>query len=440
MAKRNLNDRVIKALKKAQPGKRRELWDALVPGLGLRVTDTGAKSFVLATRYPGAKNPARRALGGYGELTLEQARAKAREWLALVAKGIDPQVELERERVAEQRKTATTFGAVAEDFISEKCSKERRGDEAARILRREVLPAWGDRPIVDIRPIDVVLLLKPIKARGEYIAHATLAHIKRLFGWAVDSHVYGIEVSPADRLKPKSIIGEKRPRSRLLTDDEIRALWRACVRMDYPHGKLVQMLLLTGARHNEVARAPWSEFDLTKAAWTIDQARFKSNVEHIVPLTDEMLALLRNLPRFRSGSFLFSTCFGKVATDITQKVKDKIDARMLRTLKAMARQRGEDPSGIELRPWVVHDLRRVVRTHLAALRVPDHVAEMILGHGKKGLQRVYDQHRYEAEMRDALERWAARLRSIVEPPPANVVEIRSAAPSIQPKVFHRIAE
>src|SRR5262249_25093328 len=84
-------------------GQRREVWDALVPGLGVRVTDAGTKSFVLATRYPGSANPARRALGGYGELTLEQARIKARHWLELVGQGIDPHVEGERQRLARLR-------------------------------------------------------------------------------------------------------------------------------------------------------------------------------------------------------------------------------------------------------------------------------------------------------------------------------------------------
>src|SRR5262245_23383716 len=104
MARRTLNDRIIKALKPAKAGQRHETWDALVPGLGVRVTDTGAKSFVLATRYPGSTNPARRSLGAYGELTLEQARTKARQWLALVQRGIDPGEEQERKRLAEQRK------------------------------------------------------------------------------------------------------------------------------------------------------------------------------------------------------------------------------------------------------------------------------------------------------------------------------------------------
>jgi hypothetical protein len=101
---------------------------------------------------------------------------------------------------------------------------------------------------------------------------------------------------------------------------------------------------------------------------------------------------------------------------------------MLRTLRALARRRGDNPEQVRLAPWVNHDLRRVVRTSLSALDVPDHIAEMVLGHGRKGLQRVYDQHRYEAQMRDALCRWAARLRDIVQPSsgpaPNNVVPIR----------------
>jgi hypothetical protein len=74
--------------------------------------------------------------------------------------------------------------------------------------------------------------------------------------------------------------------------------------------------------------------------------------------------------------------------------------------------------------WVVHDLRRVVRSKLAALKVSDPIAELVIGHGKKGLQRVYDQPSYEAEIREALELWAARLRDIVTPPPENVVRMK----------------
>src|SRR5262249_32223026 len=188
-------------------------------------------------------------------------------------------------------------------------------------------------------------------------------------------------------------------------------------------GPALRMLLLTGQRHLEVMGAPWSEFDLTKRLWTIGQERFKSETPHQVPLVADVVALLEGLPR--AGGFVFSAN-GERGTKFHHKAKNKLDARILRTLKAMARRRREDPSAVELKDWVIHDLRRVVRSHLSALRIPDHVAEMVIGHGRKGLQRVYDAHAYEAEKREALALWAKRLRDIVEGPPANVVKLDKA--------------
>jgi integrase len=238
--------------------------------------------------------------------------------------------------------------------------------------------------------------------------------------------VYGLESSPCDRIKPKALIGAKKPRQRILDADELKAFWRATSRMPYPYGPTLRMLLLTGGRHREVADARWSEIDVAEKLWAIGAERFKSDAEHMVPLSDDVCALLAKLLRFKKGDHLFSTSFGAKPTVISDKVKAKLDARMLRTIKGMARIRGEDPNGVELKPWVIHDLRRTLRTHLSALRIPDHIAEMVIGHGRQGLQRVYDQHRYLNEMREALTLWAARLRSIVEPPPANVVAIKKA--------------
>jgi integrase len=432
MPKRTLTDRGIRSLKPAEPGQRYEVMDAIVPGLGIRVTDKGTKTFILVARFPGTlvnpktglRNPTRRALGEFGELALEQGRAMARAWLALIAKGIDPQEEEERQRLAEQRKRANSFASVAEDFIRDKLPGERRGGDAEADIRRDLIPAWGTRPITEITPHDVRAVIRAIRERGPYQAHNVLGHARRLFGWAIDAEAYGLQTSPCDRLKPKAIIGERRPRSRTFNNDEVFAYWRATARLPYPFGPLGLMLLLSGQRHSEVGSARWSEIDLAAKVWTVAQERFKSDVPHMVPLTDDMIGILAALPRFR-GDHVFSTTDGKLPTVISGKIKHRIDARMLRTLKAMARKRGEDPSRVELRPFVVHDLRRVLRSNLSALRVPDHIAEMVIGHGRQGLQRVYDQHRYVEEMRDALQQWAARLRSIVEPPPANVVALRA---------------
>jgi integrase len=416
-----LTDRTIKALKAAPAGKRTERWDSVVSGLGVRVTDTGAKSFVLNARFPGSHNSARRALGGYGELTLEQARNKARSWLELLGRGIDPRIEIERQQAAELRTQATTFAAVAEKFITEKLPGERRGRDAELHLRRVFIPRWGKRPIVDITRTDVKAVIDEIKRPTPVMAHALFGTGRRLFNWAIEQGDYGLEQSPFDHLKAKSLIGALEPRDRILSDDEIRAFWKACLQMGYPHGDLGRFLLLTGVRHFEAAEAPWSEFNLPGATWTIDKERFKSKSGHLVPLSGDALELLNGLPRFQSGPHLFSFSFGKRGTDIGERPKLRLDELMFAELVEL---RGKDA---ELKPWRIHDLRRTMRSRLSALQVPDVIAELILGHAKRGLQRVYDQHRYEDEMRQALEKWAARLRSIIIPPPANVVALRSSA-------------
>ena len=119
MATKHLTDRTLKALKPAPDGKTDDYWDAGFPGFGVRVSETGRKTFVLAARYPGSENPARRALGKYGPLTLEAAREKARGWLKLIDRGVDPKDEEDRQRQTEQKRRKNTFAAVAEDFIAE---------------------------------------------------------------------------------------------------------------------------------------------------------------------------------------------------------------------------------------------------------------------------------------------------------------------------------
>jgi integrase len=200
-----------------------------------------------------------------------------------------------------------------------------------------------------------------------------------------------------------------------LSDKELAALWRVTEKLGYPFGPLYQVLLLTGARKNEWAAARWNEIDLDAGFLTVPPERFKSNATHLIPLTKQVRVILTALPRLDCGDYVFSASLGAFPIRGFQKAKLHIDALMKQDLAAAPP------------PWVTHDIRRTVRTKLASLRVADIVAEMIIGHGRRGLQRVYDQHSYEPEMREALELWAARLRSIVEPPPQNVIELERKA-------------
>jgi integrase len=170
--------------------------------------------------------------------------------------------------------------------------------------------------------------------------------------------------------------------------------------------------MLTGVRKSEASDAQWPEFDLKHNVWTVPAERFKSKSTHLVPLTNDAVSLLKALPRFNKGDHLFSRSFGQKPVTGFAKAKTRLDRLM------------EEVFGGKLSPFRLHDIRRTVRTRLAGLRVADEVAEMIIGHGRKGIQRVYDLHQYENEMREALELWAARLRDIVTPPPDNLVRLR----------------
>src|SRR5262249_33220688 len=175
--------------------------------------------------------------------------------------------------------------------------------------------------------------------------------------------------------------------------------------LGYPYGPLYRFLLLTGTRLNEAAKARWEEFDPeirrrlrerdgnaiewsavdpSKKVWTIPRERFKSDAEHKVPLCDDALAILESLPRFADCDLIF-TLNGKTSIGGFSAAKARLDKLM-----AEAMRKADE----KLAPWVNHDIRRVVRTNMSALKIPDHIAELVMGHGRKGLQRIYDQHQY----------------------------------------------
>jgi integrase len=410
-SKRTLTDTFVRGLKAAAPGRRAEYWDAKVPSFGVRVTDRGAKSYVLYTRFPPSDAPARRALGDASKMGLAAARKKAREWLDLIEQGVDPRETARRAKLDEQRAQRITFSVVAEDWLREAVRGQRKAREVEADVRREFIPRWGSRAITEITALDVRDAIKAVKARAPAQARNVLGYVKRLLAWAVAQDVYGLDESPAERLRPKDIIGKKVVRQRVLTDAELRALWRAAETTAYPYGPLFQLLAITGQRKSEVAEARWREFDLIQKLWSIPPERMKGAAAHEVPLTDEAVAVLAALPRFKKGDYLFSTTYGARPVNGFSKAKVRLDRAMTAAL------------GGEVDPFVIHDIRRTMRTGLSALPIPDNVRELVIAHARPGLHKVYDQHSYRQEKRHALTLWAARLRGIVTPPPANVVQL-----------------
>jgi integrase len=185
------------------------------------------------------------------------------------------------------------------------------------------------------------------------------------------------------------------------------------------------MLLLTGLRLNEAARLSWPEIEVDLI--TIPASRMKGKDttarEHLVPVTSAVQEIITSLPRYRGGRYLFSFDAGARPLAMNGPIKRDLDRRMLRTLRAMARRRGEDHHVVTLPNWTNHDLRRVLRTGLSALRIPHNVAEAVLAHRPPGIVGVYDTHEYLDEKREALSAWAQRIASIVNPQPAKVVKL-----------------
>ena len=400
---------------KATPGQRAEHWDAIVPSFGVRVTERGTKTFIVYRRWPGSRAPARRSVGDAKHLSLAEARDRAREMIDLAERDIDPAERQRQVKIAEQRRRQATFKAVVEAWLaSDEVKKTRTANSVARETRDAFVTIWGDWSLTDVTAADVAAAIRAKATTAPGQARNLLGHLKRFFGWAQAQHSYGLEASPVAALKPDRLVGKKVIRKRVLSDEELRALWQAIEALDYPFGPLVKLLALTGQRRSDASKARWAEFDLAKKLWTIPHERYKTGMSHLVPLSDNAMAILESLPRFRSGDYVFTTTFGKRPASGFSGTKRRLD-KMLH--------------GKMTGPWVLHDVRRTMRTHLSALPVTDIVRELVIGHAQPGLNQIYDQYAYIDEKRRALELWAARLRDIVAPPPpADVLPMKRVRP------------
>lgn len=377
-----LTDMMVRRMTPPRTG-RRETWDMLLSGFGLRCSSSGAKAFVLLTRFRGKPI---RLTWKYPHNTLAQARDHARAALQAIERGEDPR---DLKRLASLR-SSDVFEVVAVEFV-EKWSKEfkRTWREDERILTKYVVPKWKDRPITSITRIDVIALRDNVKTEnGPIQANRVLSTVKKLFAWSLDEG--RLDRHPAAGVKKPS---PERSRERALKDAEIKALWRGWEVIGFPSGSAMQILLLTGARRGEVQRMAWDEIDLDAATWTVPADRVKVKLPLIVPLSSMAVDILKGVPRFDGCGFVFTRgrrAIGDWSNTVT-------------TSTELAGVTG----------WRIHDLRRTMRTGLSKLGVASEIAERAIGHKIGGVIEVYDRHAYLDEKRDALERWAAHVQQVV---------------------------
>jgi integrase len=353
-------------------------FDSSLPGLTLRVSHSGRKTWTFLYRHAGKLK--RMTLGVFPQLSVADAHAKWIEARDLVQAGRDPG--------ATSRAGATDFAGVAEEWLRRDQVGKRTHDVIKRALEREVLPLWGHREISDIKRRDVLDLIDGINDRGTVImARRIFGHLHRLFRWAVGRGI--IELSPMQNL-PRP--GSEVQRDRVLTDDELVRLWSVCDQMgDY--GQAIRLLILTGARREEISKLRWSEIEGNTIK--LEGDRTKTKEARIIPLSTAAMAIIKTLP---------------VQTEPVSFVFD-------RGLLSWSRAKRDLDELVKLPPWRVHDLRRTTATGLQKLGTALQVTEAVLGHtsgSRAGIIGVYQKYSYDAEKKSALEAWGAHVMSLVE--------------------------
>ena len=219
MARKTLTDRLLRTLKT-------DAADAVVPGLAVRIGASGQKTFVLVGRYPGRKNPTRRAIGAYPAISLEQARNTARDWIALVQRGIDPAVEVAIEREANRVRDSNTFETVAESFLAKHIASRRTANAIGHLVRDKLIARWRDRPIDTIGKRDVIGMIEDVQEKsGPAMARQSLAYARRLFGWAAARDL--VAVNPCASVRPDDFLPPAVARDRVLTDIELALVLKA---------------------------------------------------------------------------------------------------------------------------------------------------------------------------------------------------------------------
>jgi integrase len=419
MPKIKLNEKKVARLVSKPAAKHKVYWDQLLPGFGIRLRPEGARTYVAGGRF-GGEHYRPLEIGDARKMKFEDAKAKAREWLALDTEGKDPRDVEAAQAVAEaaqklekERRNGHTLNAVADEFIKskvigpdEKKPLQRKWREVKRHVA--ILTAkWGSRPIHDITRPEAVTFIKAKKSAPAE-ARNLLGVAKQLFSWARDQE-YGLEVNVFADIKPSSIIGEKVNRERDLSEGEIRALWIEVSKLRWPFKEAYQLLILSGLRLRECTGAKWDEFDFDAKVWTVPAHRVKGKTGKAkpfkVPLTGRMISILKSVKRF-AGDYVFTTDGGRTHVVLGSKVKNQLDANL---------QFKE--------PWVNHDLRRTVATRLTDdLDVKETVADAILAHRKKGIEAVYNRAEYVEQRRAALELWGDYVD-----PPSNVTPLRARA-------------
>jgi integrase len=403
-----LTEKFVASLKPSASQK--EIPDAAYPGLYLRVMPSGSKSWALRYRANGFHR--RLTLGRYPIMGVAEARKAAAACSNEVEKGNDPQQDRQLRYAVLPRNLKGAVDAYIEGYAK---VHTVRWLETKRIFELHVFPAWGDRNIDTIKRRDVVALIAKVHAGAPIRSNRTLAALRHFFNWCVSRDA--LDFSPA--MGVKAMAAEK-ARFRILSDSELGVLLIALERLNSRFADAFRLLLLTGARREEVLGMAWSEVSLPGAVWTVPKERTKKRaLPHVVPLAPQALAILQQLAEKRESDLVFPAVngSGKAMSGVSKakRALDSMMAAVLGEMRAAAAVRNDEAPVSVIGDWRIHDLRRTCATALQRLGARFEVTEAVMHHvsgARGGVAGVYQQHNWADEKRQALGQWADLLDNI----------------------------
>jgi integrase len=383
-----------------------EVPDSGCRGLYLVVQPSGRKSWAVRYRYQ--RKPKKLTLGD-AVSGLAEARKAATAALHELEQGRDPAaLKFDAKAAAERasaEKTADTVEQWSVRFLERHVAKKSAAHraQAEHVFRNIVLPRWRGRTVHDIKRRDVIDLVEDVAERTPVMGNRVLAHLSKFFNWLCERDV--ITASPCAGVKAPA---KENARERILTDDEIKALWLACDAIGDPAGACIKLLLLTGQRRSECAGMRRSE--IVGDTWSLAPERTKNRQRHEVPLSAQALAIVESMPEI--SDYVFTS--GAAPFDHFDRAKRAIDAHMQPAV-----------------PWVTHDLRRTCASGLQRLGVQLPVIEKVLNHSSgsfRGVVGTYQKYSFADEKRRALQAWADHVDAVVRgEPTSKVVTLRRGA-------------
>lgn len=423
-----LTDRFCQTAKPIE-GRQVDYFDTIVKGLCLRVSPKGTKAWNLVYTKPNDGKRARLKLGIYPDVPLgsdKGARQRARSERAKVGEGKDPIAD-KRARQASQ-----TVSELVENYVLRHASAKKSSHHIARRLRRDVSHLIGDVRLAELHRRDITRVLDAVKDRGSPIAaNRTFSGMRTMFRWAHSRGDLDVDV----------MAGMKRPteaepsRDRVLDAAEIKAFWKALPVADMREStrRVLRMCLVTGQRVGEVSGMTREEIDIDKGLWIIPAPRAKNGREHVVPLSDLAVEIIRD--QTADNAALAARKGRTVSTWVFPGPGARAAVTGQAVAKAVKRQEVVSDDGsatvLGVLPFTPHDLRRTMATHMEEIGISPFVVGHVLNHislTKSTItSRVYARYSYDREKREALDLWADRLRGILDGTGDNVLSIGRAA-------------